>query len=157
MIRWMTLKNLMLEDAGTQCFDKMWYWDMGFYINCMKFWTTLFWAEIILLFIWTSSILMLEKWMWACYHFEMLLFKCVLKLLINFTFLFLLLLVHICMGVEGVTSFTFSFLFSVREFSLSPSSSWNFLFLPQVISPSMFSPPKPKSSSLDSPLSFPSS
>ena len=40
MIRWMkTLKNLVLEDAETQCSNKMWYWGMNFCINCMKFWT----------------------------------------------------------------------------------------------------------------------
>ena len=42
MVRWMNMENLMLEDAGTQCFDRMWHWDMGFYINCMKFWTCSF-------------------------------------------------------------------------------------------------------------------
>ena len=47
MIRWMTMKNLMLEDMRTQCFDRMWHWGIGFYINCIKSWTTLFWAKII--------------------------------------------------------------------------------------------------------------
>ena len=46
-----------------------------------------------------------------------------------------------------------SFLSSMREFSLLSNSSWNLLLLAQVIGPSMLSPPKPKSSSLDSPLS----
>jgi len=53
---------------------------------------------MILLFIWTSSIMMLEKYMLAFYPFEMFLFECVLKCLINFSFLFLLLLVHVCVG-----------------------------------------------------------
>ena len=29
MIRWITMKNLMLEDMGTQCSDRMWHWDIG--------------------------------------------------------------------------------------------------------------------------------
>ena len=79
MTRWMTLKNLVLKNIVIQYSDRMWHWSIGFYINCMKSWTTLFWAEMILLFIWTHSIMMLEKWMWTFYPFEMFLFKCVLK------------------------------------------------------------------------------
>jgi len=45
MIKWMTMKNL--EDARIQCFDRMWHWDINFYINCMKSWTTLFWVKMI--------------------------------------------------------------------------------------------------------------
>ena len=78
MTRWMTLKNLVLKNIVIQYSDRMWHWSIGFYINCMKSWTTLFWAEMILLFIWTHSIMMLEKWMWTFYPFEMFLFKCVL-------------------------------------------------------------------------------
>ena len=29
--RWMTMKNLMLEDTGTQRSDRMWHWGIGFY------------------------------------------------------------------------------------------------------------------------------
>ena len=47
IVRWMVMENLMLKDAGTQCSNRMWYWGIGFYINCMKSWTTLFWAEMI--------------------------------------------------------------------------------------------------------------
>ena len=36
MARWMAMENLMLEDAGTQCSDRMWYSSISFYINCMK-------------------------------------------------------------------------------------------------------------------------
>ena len=50
-------------------------------------------------------------------------------------------------------SFTSSSLSSMREFSLSPSSSWNLLLLAQVIGPSMLSLLKSNSPSLDSPLS----
>ena len=42
IVRWMAMKNLTLEDAGTQCSDRMWHWDMRFCINCMKFWTCIF-------------------------------------------------------------------------------------------------------------------
>ena len=31
MNRWMTMKNLMLEDTGTQRSDRMWHWGVGFY------------------------------------------------------------------------------------------------------------------------------
>ena len=51
MIRWIMLRNLVLKDVGTQCSNRMWHWNMCFYINCMKSWTTLFWTEMILLFI----------------------------------------------------------------------------------------------------------
>ena len=61
IVRRMTMENLMLKNAGTQCSDRMSHWDISFYINCMKSWTTLFWAEMILLFSWASSIMMLEK------------------------------------------------------------------------------------------------
>jgi len=47
MVRWMTIKNLMLEDWGTQCYDRMWHCGICFYINCMKSWMTLFWVEMI--------------------------------------------------------------------------------------------------------------
>ena len=46
-----------------------------------------------------------------------------------------------------------SYLSCMREFSLLSSSSWNLLLFDQVIGPSMLSPSKPNSSSLDSPLS----
>ena len=36
IVRWMTMENLMLEDVGTQSFDRMWHWSICFYINCMK-------------------------------------------------------------------------------------------------------------------------
>jgi len=79
MTRWIALRNHVLKDVGTQNSDRMWHWDISFYINYIIFWTTFFWAEMILLFIWTSSIMMLEKWMWAFYPFEIFLFECVLK------------------------------------------------------------------------------
>ena len=33
----MILKNFVSEDVGIQCSDRMWYWGIGFYINCMRF------------------------------------------------------------------------------------------------------------------------
>ena len=87
MVRWMVMKNFMLEDAGTQCSDRMWHWDMGFCINCMKFWTcsfyhfvshaeslvhsleswmTLFWVGDIV----NNFYLVIVKWMWPFYPCE---------------------------------------------------------------------------------------
>ena len=42
MIRWIALRNLVLKDVKTQCSDRMWHWCIGFYINCIKSYTTLF-------------------------------------------------------------------------------------------------------------------
>ena len=42
MIGWIALRNLVLKGIGTQCSDRMWLWDISFYINCMKSWTALF-------------------------------------------------------------------------------------------------------------------
>ena len=35
MTRWMTLKNVVQEAVGTQCFDRMWHWGWVFYFNCI--------------------------------------------------------------------------------------------------------------------------
>ena len=45
--------------------------------------------------IWVSFILILEKWMWTFYSFEILLFKCVLKFLISYAFTFCLLHIYV--------------------------------------------------------------
>ena len=42
MVRWITLKNLVLEGAWTQHSDTMWHWDMGFYIISIMFWICYF-------------------------------------------------------------------------------------------------------------------
>jgi len=42
MVRLIALKNLMREDARTQCYDRMWYWDISFCFNCMMFQTCYF-------------------------------------------------------------------------------------------------------------------
>ena len=49
MVRWIALRNLVLEDAWTQCSDIMWHWDMSFRFNCMMFRTyyfTLFYSAV---------------------------------------------------------------------------------------------------------------
>ena len=33
MVRWMTLKNLVLENTKTQCSNRMWHWGISFYFN----------------------------------------------------------------------------------------------------------------------------
>ena len=35
MIRWIALRNIMLKDVETQRSDRMWQWDISFYISCM--------------------------------------------------------------------------------------------------------------------------
>ena len=47
MTRWISLRNLVLKDIKTQCSDRMWHEGISCYINCMRSWTTLFWAEMI--------------------------------------------------------------------------------------------------------------
>ena len=36
MTRWIALSNLVLEDVRAQFSNKMWYWDIGFYIIYFK-------------------------------------------------------------------------------------------------------------------------
>lgn len=42
MTRWMTLNNLVLEDVETQCYDRIWHWNMDFCFNYMIFWICYF-------------------------------------------------------------------------------------------------------------------
>ena len=35
MTRWIALRNIMLKNIETQRSDRMWQWDISFYINCM--------------------------------------------------------------------------------------------------------------------------
>ena len=35
MTRWTALRNIVLKDVGTQRSDKMWHWDISFYVNFM--------------------------------------------------------------------------------------------------------------------------
>jgi len=84
MIRWMTIKNLMLKDARTQCSNRIWHWNMGFYIKCMKFWTCNFYhfvlhteflvhsLEFWMILFWVRDVfnkfyLITLKWMWLFY------------------------------------------------------------------------------------------
>jgi len=42
MTRWIVLRNFVLKDARTQCFDRMWHWGMSFYFNSRMFRTCYF-------------------------------------------------------------------------------------------------------------------
>jgi len=42
MARWITLRNLVLEDAETQCSNRMWHWSKGFCFHFILFQTSYF-------------------------------------------------------------------------------------------------------------------
>ena len=71
MARWIALRNLVLEDAKTQCYDKIWHWGMSFYFNCMMFcicYFTLFYSAASLEFFCNSKVNMnlLPTWTLLC-------------------------------------------------------------------------------------------
>ena len=84
MAKLMNLKNLVLENARTQCSDRMWHWNMGFYIICIMFWTCYFMLFLCknwtIMFLFRNVfILLFDKfltwwltWMWTFYPHELI-------------------------------------------------------------------------------------
>ena len=82
MTRWMTLKNLVLDEVVTQCSDRMWHWRWIFILIAwcyfilfyltdltkknLKILTALFWIE----YVFNKSCLVIVKWMWTFYPHE---------------------------------------------------------------------------------------
>ena len=92
-VRWITLKNFVLEDTETQCYDKMWYWSTSLCINCinfehvifiifvsdaksliysLKFWAILFWAENVFIPLIDKFLIWWLTWMWTLYPRKLL-------------------------------------------------------------------------------------